>query len=421
MIKFRFYLKYLHFGIVLGVFLTTFTEVIKQPLVLAMFLAPAPESTSSAKPTMSPGPDQLTATPTPAIILTLTHTVTPLPTDEPQPILYAHEPTEFPEEINPLTGLPAQEPELLKRRPMAIKVTNYPRSVRPQWGLSLADHVYEYYIGDHMSRFIGVFYGQDAERVGPVRSARLFDEHVMRMYKAIFVFGWADDPILEFLLTDDLQRYLLVERPGNCPPMCRFGPEYKYNTLFADTSQIEPYLEAKGIANRRKNQDGLRFELQIPKSGHPGEQLSIQYSTVSYHRWDYEAMTGKYLRYQDFQDDGLEGKNYSPLRDSLTGEQLAADNIVVLRVPHEYFYQSTSTEIIDQPIIGQGKGYALRDGFLFPILWNHETRDALFEITLPDGRMYPLKPGQTWFEIIGVSSTFETTTAGSWNIEFSMP
>ena len=156
-------------------------------------------------------------------------------------------------------------------------------------------------------------------------------------------------------------------------------------------------------------------------SGHPGEGLSIQYSNVSYHRWEYDASMGNYLRYQDHHDDGLQGKGYSPLTDSLTGEQLTADNIVVLRVPHEYFYQSTSTEIIDQPIIGDGSGYAFRDGYLFPIHWAKESRSTLFKLTLPDGRSYPLKHGQTWFEIVGVSSSFEAIADGHWNIDFSIP
>ncbi len=38
----------------------------------------------------------------------------------------------------------------------------------------MADNVYEYYLEDGMTRFIGVFYGKDAKRVGPVRSAQTF-------------------------------------------------------------------------------------------------------------------------------------------------------------------------------------------------------------------------------------------------------
>ncbi|MEJ2487061.1 MAG: DUF3048 domain-containing protein [Anaerolineales bacterium] len=86
------------------------------------------------------------------------------------------------------------DPQFLERRPVAIKVTNYPRYVRPQSGLSKADIVFEYYMEWGISRFIAVFYGQSAEKVGPVRSGRLFDEHIFRMFDSYFVYGYAELP-----------------------------------------------------------------------------------------------------------------------------------------------------------------------------------------------------------------------------------
>ena len=65
--------------------------------------------------------------------------------------------------LNPLTGLLPSDPSLMERRPLAIKVANYPRYVRPQSGLTLADTVFEYYIEAGLTRFIAVFYGNDSE------------------------------------------------------------------------------------------------------------------------------------------------------------------------------------------------------------------------------------------------------------------
>ncbi len=76
---------------------------------------------------------------------------------------------------NPLTGLPVNDPALLNRRPMVIKVANAPDAIRPQSGLTLADVVYEYYIEWGDTRFIAVMYGNDSTMVGPVRSGRYFD------------------------------------------------------------------------------------------------------------------------------------------------------------------------------------------------------------------------------------------------------
>src|ERR1035437_7075608 len=69
-------------------------------------------------------------------------------------------PANFPAGVDPLTGLKVANPALLQRRPMLIKVSNLPRSVRPQWGLSFADIVFEYYTEEGSTRFAAIFYGQ---------------------------------------------------------------------------------------------------------------------------------------------------------------------------------------------------------------------------------------------------------------------
>ncbi|MDX1378689.1 MAG: DUF3048 domain-containing protein, partial [Anaerolineales bacterium] len=127
----------------------------------------------------------------PTITLPGTPTIVSAVPFEPQPTDLSAPTSAVPVVINPLTGLPAPNPDLLNRHPMAIKVTNYPRYTRPQSGLSLADQVFEYYIEGGLTRFTAVFYGNDSEWVGPVRSGRFFDEHVARMYQAYLVFKFA--------------------------------------------------------------------------------------------------------------------------------------------------------------------------------------------------------------------------------------
>jgi hypothetical protein len=344
----------------------------------------------------------------------------PTPAPSPTRLYYAQGPYYFPAGINPLTGLEVADPALLERRPIVVKVTNFPRSVRPQWGLSLADHVYEYYIGDSMSRFIGVFYGQDAVQAGPIRSARIFDAHIMRMYNGVFVFGYADDPVLEFFNQPDTKNRLIVERDNNCPPLCRIGPQAAYNNLFIDTSQVAAYLKSRRNSNPRPDLGGLRFERDIPKSGNPGLGLAAQYSLVSYSRWAYDPASARYLRFQEVQDDRGE-RAYAPLTDSLTGLQLSADNVIVLFVRHEYFLKSSSTEIIDQPILGSGRGYAFRDGLLYPVEWRHAAADQMLSLYLPNNRFYPLKPGVTWFIVLGESSALGQGVDGQWQFQFGMP
>ena len=111
------------------------------------------------------------------IIPTATSGITPEPTSEPtsKPSIPIYGPMNYPEGMDPLTGLQVDDPSLLNRCPMIIKVSNYPRSGRPHAGLSQADLVFDYYIGEGMNRFAAVYYGQDALKVGPIRSGRLVD------------------------------------------------------------------------------------------------------------------------------------------------------------------------------------------------------------------------------------------------------
>jgi hypothetical protein len=380
-------------------------------------LRPAPSETpASALPTVTVLP--VTAETAAADVPPTLAVTTPLPPDE-APAGYGAR--SFPPGINPLTGLKVDDLALLDRRPILVKVTNFPRSVRPQWGLSLADHVYEYYIADSMTRFMGVFYSQDASRAGPVRSARLFDPVLARLYKGIFVFGWADDPVLEFILTPDLKPFVVVERPNNCPPICRIGKDKDYNNLFVDTQKLGPYLAERRTSNTHQDLSGLRFEEAVPPSGNPGDHLAIQYSVVSYHRWEFDPSSGRYLRFQETRTDGEKGKDYAPLVDQLTGEQLSAANVIVLKIRHDYFLKSSSTEIFSMPFIGRGSGYALRDGQIYPLTWIRRDAQDMPMLTLPNGRLYPLKPGNVWFEIVGETSTLALLPGGAWSIDFSIP
>ena len=93
----------------------------------------------------------MTALPT----ATPTATATPQPTDTP----VSYGPDQYPPGINPLTGLPVENPDDLKFPSVLISIPEFPVSARPQSGLSSASWIYEIYIGDGESRMMASFYG----------------------------------------------------------------------------------------------------------------------------------------------------------------------------------------------------------------------------------------------------------------------
>ena len=102
--------------------------------------------------------------------------------------------SDFPADVNPLTGLKVADPSLLERRPVTVKVSNFPREGRPHAGLSSADIVFDYYTGTGGDRFLAIFYGQDAEKVGPIRSGRFIDVQLVPMYQGILAMVSACTP-----------------------------------------------------------------------------------------------------------------------------------------------------------------------------------------------------------------------------------
>ncbi len=68
-----------------------------------------------------------------------------------------------------------------KHRPLGVMIENHTEA-RPQSGLSFADVVYEAVAEGGITRFLAVFYCQDAPQVGPVRSARTYYIDFMSEY-----------------------------------------------------------------------------------------------------------------------------------------------------------------------------------------------------------------------------------------------
>lgn len=396
--------------------------------------------------TVTPEPEDVytsTPLPTPTFIPSPTATLIPIAPETGLPLVLpllngnlpddGYGPVDYPVYINPLTGLPVANPALLDRRPIAIKVTNYPRYVRPQSGLSRADLVFEYYMERGIPRFIAVFYGADAEKVGPIRSGRLFDEHVFRMYDSYFAFGYADPRVREyfFRLGDDVtDRFLLegdIDRGVQCGEeifarLCR-DPEIEgYNTMFGNTLAIREYFDTHYDNNQRPDLHGMHFSSHVPHSVVPATIVKVRYSTSIYTYWEYDPVSSQYLRWQE--SDGYEDisvETYEPIWDDLTGEWLSADNVVVLIVDHKYHLMSEGQdEVIGMNLNGRGKAFVYRDGFAYDAEWVRPVDGGVLQLYDMNGEPFPLRPGQTWFEVVSEETVLEQE-GQYWYFLFELP
>ncbi len=366
-------------------------------------------------------PITLSPTPTEAYLL-----VTPVPTVRfsALPTSVGYSPQSLPENINPLTGLPVNDPNLLDRRPMAVKVTNFPRYARPQFGLTRADVVFEYYIEDYLTRFTAVYYGNDVEQVGPVRSGRFFDEHILRMYHSYLIFKGADKRVFEYWKeSPDLHPFLIVAGSGTCPWYCVVSTGHdSYNSYFFNTRLFQGYLERTDKDNTRQNLRASYFFSEPAFSSRRGERIYTRFSPDSYNYWDYNAELGYYRRYQEVESarDGVP-ETYAPLMDALTDEQVTAENIIVLFASYTFadIWQEED-EVFHVELNGSGQAFLFREGDMFEALWHRTDRDQPLLLTDLSGDPLPLKPGRTFYEVIGSSSIY-TQEQTVWNFQHNIP
>ncbi|GAB4481939.1 MAG: hypothetical protein OHK0031_04220 [Anaerolineales bacterium] len=320
-------------------------------------------------------------------------------------------PENLPPEIDPLTGLRVDDLTRLERNPVSVKITNFPRHVRAyQFGLNRADVVYEYYIEDGLSRFIAVFYGQDAEKAGPVRSGRYFDEHIARMYQAYLVFANADDRVeAHWLNLPDFLPFLFLPREDNCPPLCRDKKIQDYNNFFVNTRGVTDYQAKTGHKTERVPLRPTYFNAAEALPPLEIDTIHVRYSAYSYHVWHYDPLSARYWRESDAQDSPtVSGEVYSPHMDKLDNQQVSAVNLVVLIVPHNFNNDyDRADQLFNISLLNSGAAYIFRGGRAQFAYWRRDQINQPIQLTDENGRLLALSPGNTFFIVLNPESSLQ--------------
>jgi hypothetical protein len=324
-------------------------------------------------------------------------------------------PSYYPDGVNPLTGLTVTSRESLERMPLLIKVANFPRTVRPQWGLSLADMIFEHYTEEGTTRFSALFLGSDVDQVGPIGEANSIDLEFVRMYNAVFAFGSATSEVWDRLNNSEVTERTISEHPVGCPPLCRYE-SVDLDSLVTNTKDLQDYFEDLGLAKERVPLAGMTFDMQAPEGGETANVLDVRYSAESFTQWTYDAESGLYLRSQETGADQVE---VEPLMDALTGQRVKTANVIVLFVPHEYYL--ADPEVLEIKLIGRGPALVFRDRRAYLITWERIDfyRGITFETD--SGQPFPLKPGTSWIEFVGSTSLIERPTDDAWSVRFDIP
>lgn len=326
-------------------------------------------------------------------------TTTPFPTPT-QPIPGMIGPDNFPENVNPLTGLVVSNPEALQRRPIAVKVSNIAR-VRPQSGLNSADLIFEHVTEGSITRFTAVFYTNDVDKIGSVRSGRIIDLEIPVMYDAAFAYSGASGPVrlmfrdsvfFDRIISPDFGHggFERNSNPNN-------PDEFFEDTLFTNTDTLRFILNERGQNGPPTFQNGMAFHPDPPAGGTPASTIEIAYQATDAF-WQYEPGIGRYRRWSD----GV------PHLDANTGEQLNFKNIIVLGAHHQdtdILEDSLGSLSIEIQIWGEGPVSIFHDGQRFEGRWRRDDPGDMLTFYDLDGNLLPLSPGNSFFQLVPLGFT----------------
>ncbi len=301
-----------------------------------------------------------------------------------------------------LTGLRPADPSVLNRRPLAIKVDNEPEVV-PQSGLNKADVVVEHPKERCMTRFTAIYQGQDAPRVGSIRSARIVDVELPVIFDAILGFSGSVEPVRQMIYKSDIGKQVLEQARNGGAYFRDPNIRVPFN-LFANTNTMWKVATQKGINTPPKPTAAWVFSEGAPAGGKAAATLAIPYPQlykVLSVGWRYDAGSGRWLR-------TLAGK---PAIDKADGRQISAANVIVITANTvETLIPEQGTKLVrggcksnasvEVQLWGSGPVKILRDGKVYEGKWVRDGRRAPFRFVDAQGKDIPLKPGNSWWQIV---------------------
>lgn len=287
--------------------------------------------------------------------------------------------------VSPLNGLPAEDPELLERGVLAVKIDNH-WNARPQSGIQEADAVYELLVEAGLTRFIALFHDNDSAYLGPMRSGRPTDPTLLLPLHATFAISGAQGWVIAQIVGAGVPIVGEV-RPATFRIPTRSAP----HDLYVDTSLLRAYADEHGYPGEPPP-DLLTWGTFTPDE--EAEAVEIHFSTETSAGWQWDGE--RYLR-------STNGKIHSWVDEAAETGRIAADTLVVLFAP---FYtarppaNANGSPVPATQTVGSGRALVFARGQVAEGTWLRDATDQMIRLLRPDGRPLQVPPGVPWISLV---------------------
>lgn len=301
-----------------------------------------------------------------------------------------------------------------KHRPLGVMIENH-EETRPQSGISFADVVYEAVAEGGITRFLSVYYCQDAGFIGPIRSARTYFLDFISEYGDFPLYahvGGANAPGPADALSqiedygwggyNDLNQFS-IGFPTFWRDYNRLGRTVATeHTMYSTTQKLWDLAKTRKLTNVDKDKDSWDenfVEYSFKNDAAVSERAASQKIHLEFWSslpkyfvdWSYDKASNTYRR----SNGGV------PHLDLDTNKQLSAKNLVVLFMTERNAFDGYENNIhLLYGTKGTGKALIFRDGKKIEGTWRKDRRTARTLLFDSNGEPIKFNRGLIWFNIM---------------------
>lgn len=258
--------------------------------------------------------------------------------------------------------------------------------VRPQSGLSAASVVYEIIVEGGITRLMAVYAGEQADPVGPVRSARDTYLEFASEYNCAYVHAGGSYTAMSAIPRFDMRE---LEALREYQWFWRDSSKYSPHNLFTNTENLYKAISEGHSWTDEPTYVSWKFvdDTKLP-AGDAATEVNINFGGSYDVTYTYN-MEGKYY----------ERTNGGVLQtDANSGATLTTRNIIVQHVPPGIFIEGKGR--VNFSVTGEGVVEIFRNGVLTKGTWKKSDRVSRTQFFDDTGAEISLARGNSWVEIV---------------------